>query len=115
MHELSIALSILDMAEEEAARHGNVQVEAIHLKIGPLAGIVKEALLSAYELAREQTPLASSRLVIEEIPIIIFCNNCQAERPVESLQEFRCAKCHTPASQVIHGREMELAALELAE
>ncbi len=35
MHELSIAMSILEIAGEEAERRGNAQVEAIHLKIGP--------------------------------------------------------------------------------
>ena len=44
MHELSIAMSIVDMAQEEAERHGGVQVQAVHLKLGRLAGVVKEAL-----------------------------------------------------------------------
>ena len=48
MHELSIALSLLDQVAEEAERRGGVQVHAIHLRLGPLSGVVKEALLSAY-------------------------------------------------------------------
>lgn len=115
MHELSIVLSILDVAEEELERHGGAQVEAIYLRLGPLAGVVKEALLSAYELAREATPFQSSRLVIEEVPIVVFCSKCDAERPVRSMQDFCCAECDTPASKLIHGKELELAALELIE
>jgi len=115
MHELSIALSILEVTEEEVKRQGGAQVEAIHLKLGPLAGVVKEALISAYELAREQTPFANSRLVIEEVPIAVFCPKCQAERPVRSMQDFSCTVCDTPASELIHGRELQLAALELAD
>ena len=67
MHELSIALSILDFAAEEAERRGG-RVVAVHLRLGPLSGVVKEALLSAYELAREGTPLAAAALVVEEVP-----------------------------------------------
>ena len=115
MHELSIALSILDVAGEEVERRGNVQVEAIYLKIGPLSGVVKEALVSAYELAREQTPFASARLEIEDVPIAVFCKTCDAERPVHSIQEMRCVQCDAPATEIIHGRELQLAALELAE
>jgi hydrogenase nickel incorporation protein HypA/HybF len=115
MHELSIALSILDVVGEEMARHEGARVEAIHVKLGPLSGVVKEALLSAYELAREQTPFENSRLVFEEIPVVVFCATCQAERPVHSLQQFCCAECNTPATEVLHGRELELAALELEE
>jgi len=115
MHELSIALSILEVVEEEVDRHGGVPVEAIHVRMGPLSGVVKEALLSAYQLASERTPFEHSRLIIEEVPIVIYCSKCQAERPVHSVQWFCCAECGTPASEVLRGRELELAALELAE
>ena len=115
MHELSIALSILEVVEEEADRHGGAPVEAIHVRLGPLSGVVKEALLSAYELAVERTPFEHSRLIIEEMPIVIYCSKCQAERPVHSVQWFCCAECDTPASEVRRGRELELAALELTE
>lgn len=115
MHELSIAMSLLDVAEEESERRGGVRVEALHLKLGALSGVVKEALLSAFELAREQSIFATSRLIIEEVPILIFCSACHAERNVRSVQEFCCAECDTPASEVLQGRELLLSALELAE
>ena len=67
MHELSIALSIVDIACEEAEKHGSARVHATHLKLGPLSGVVKESLLSAYELACEGTPLEGSQLVIAEV------------------------------------------------
>jgi hydrogenase nickel incorporation protein HypA/HybF len=115
VHELSIALSILDVAEEEAERRGGVHVEAIHFKLGTLSGLVKRALISAYELACEQTPFEGSRLIVEEVPVVVYCVQCQAERPVHSLQRFCCAACDTPASPVLQGRELQLAALELAD
>jgi hydrogenase nickel incorporation protein HypA/HybF len=115
MHEFSIAVSMLDVIEEEMERHQGAHVKAVHVRLGPLSGVVKEALLSAYELAREQTPFAASDLVFEDVPIVVFCSKCQAERTVESVQHFCCAECHTPASQVLRGRELELAALELDE
>ena len=68
MHELSIAMSLLELVEEESERRGNVHVEAIHLKLGALSGVVKQALVSAYELASEQTEFATCRLVIEDTP-----------------------------------------------
>src|SRR5437763_14940953 len=113
MHEHTIPLSILELAEEEAQRRGAVHVNTIHLKIAPLSGVVKEALLSAYELATEQTSFADCRLVMEETPIVVHCFRCQAERPVRSMQCFCCADCGTPASQVVRGRELQVSALEL--
>lgn len=114
MHELSVAMSIIEVAEEEAERRG-ARVDAIHLRLGPLAGVVKEALLSCYDIARENTALAGSRLVIEEMPIVVYCPCCQARRTLESMQEFWCPECRTSASEVLQGRELEVFALELQE
>jgi hydrogenase nickel incorporation protein HypA/HybF len=111
MHELSIALSILDVAEEEAERRG-LTVTGIHLKLGPLAGVSNDALLSAFELAREASPLATANLVIEEVPIRAVCPKCECERPVESIQMLRCVICGTPTGQIVSGRELEIVALE---
>jgi hydrogenase nickel incorporation protein HypA/HybF len=115
MHELSIALSILELADEEAERRGNVHVEAIHLKIGPLSGVVKEALVAAYELAAEQTQFANCRLVIEEVPIVAYCETCEAQTSVRSIQSLQCAGCGAPVSEVLQGRELLVSALELAQ
>ncbi|HVB57430.1 MAG TPA: hydrogenase maturation nickel metallochaperone HypA [Candidatus Acidoferrales bacterium] len=73
MHELSIAMSIVDLAREEAGRRGGVQVRAVHLRLGLLSGVVKDALLSSYEMACEDTPLEGSRLVVEEVTVLVFC------------------------------------------
>jgi hydrogenase nickel incorporation protein HypA/HybF len=66
MHELSIALSIVDMAAEEAEHRGATQVDAVHLRLGRMSGVVAKALLASYDLACESTMLAGSRLLIEE-------------------------------------------------
>lgn len=114
MHELSIALSMIDLGAEEARRRG-ARVLAMHLKLGPLSGVVKEALQSAYELAREGTPLADSRLVIEETPLLTNCTQCKVERSVASIQDLRCVVCGTSAMEITSGREMEIFALEIEE
>ncbi len=68
MHELSIAMSVLELAEEEAERRGGAEVTAIFLQIGTLSGVVAEALTSAFELARESSEFKNCRLVIEQAP-----------------------------------------------
>lgn len=115
MHELSIAMSIVEMAEEEAAQRGGAQVNAVYLKLGLLAGVVKAALLSSYELACEGTSLQGSRLVIEEIPIVVHCPKCLSPRTLDSVQWFACPECKSPISEVIHGRELQVVALEIQE
>ena len=112
MHELSIAMSIVELAEEEAERRG-VQITAVHLKLGALSGVVKDALLSCYEMACDGTALQGSRLVIEDIPVLIYCPACRAEHPLSSIQLFCCPECGTPASEVRQGKELEVVALEI--
>ena len=65
MHELSIAISLVDAAIEEAARLGVERVQAIHLRLGARSGVVPDALATSYEVARQGTPLQAARLVIE--------------------------------------------------
>ena len=113
MHELSIALGILDLATEEAERQGGVRVLGIHLKLGPLSGVVKEALLSAYELARESSPFAETQLIIEEVPVMVHCPGCRATRPVVSVQQLCCAECGTPSQDVVSGRDLQVVAMEI--
>jgi hydrogenase nickel incorporation protein HypA/HybF len=105
--------SVVEAAEEEAAKHGAAGVIAVHLKLGPLAGVEKEALLFSYELATEGTALEGSRLLIEDSPVVIFCAVCRERRPIRSLQDFCSATCDTPASDVVQGRELEVIALEI--
>lgn len=115
MHELSIAMSIVEMAEEESEKRGRARVSAVHLRLGALSGVVKDALLSSYEMACEGTRLEGSRLAIEDVPIIAHCAVCNEPRAVESLQWFVCPVCGSPVSKVLQGRELEVAALEIEE
>lgn len=113
MHELSIALSIIEGVEEEIIRQGGDRVCAVHIKLGPLSGVVKEALLFSYELACEGTQLAGSFLKIEDVPLKIYCPACNTEESPISLQRLECVRCGTLAARVTQGNELEVSALEL--
>lgn len=115
MHELSIALSIIEGVEEELERQPEARVAAVHLRLGPLSGVVKEALLFSYGLACEGTPLEGSRLEIDEIPVVIYCSVCRREQPAVSIQRLCCAVCDAPAREIRGGSELEVFALELMD
>jgi hydrogenase nickel incorporation protein HypA/HybF len=114
MHELSIALSVLEIMEEEAARQ-NGRVTAVYIKLGPLSGVVKEALISAFDLAKEQSPFPDCTMTIRDVPLVAFCPNCQANREVESIQKLACPICGTVTPEIVSGREMEIVAMEIAD
>ena len=114
MHELSIAMGIVDAALEEAQRRG-VQVIAVHLRLGALSGVVKDALLFSYEVACQDTPLEGSQLIVEDVPVVVFCPQCQERRTLSSVQSFLCPECSAPTREVVQGKELEVFALEVQD
>ena len=70
------------MRREIGAMPGHAQIsvdEAVRVRVGRMSGVDKDALLFAYQVARQDTSLESSRLEIEDVKVIIFCPAC--ERP----------------------------------
>jgi len=115
MHELSIAMSIIEGAYREAMIRGGARVHAVHLKLGPLSGVVKEALMFSYELACEGTPLDGSELIIDEVPVVVYCPNCETDQTLDSIQRFCCPTCGTLTPNVVSGKELELVAIEITD
>jgi hydrogenase nickel incorporation protein HypA/HybF len=114
MHELSIAMGIVDAALEEAQQR-KVRVTAVHLRLGALSGVVKDALMFSYEVAIQDTPLEGSRLIVEDVPVVVFCSRCNERRTLRSVQLFECPECGAPAGNILQGRELEVFALEIED
>ncbi len=115
MHELSIAINIVEIACEEAARQKGARVEAVHLQVGALSGVVKDALLFAWDMACAGTPIAGSRLEIEEVPVAIRCPACGAEHTLGEEVDLRCPDCGGTATEVLRGQELQVTALEVED
>ncbi|MCB0208106.1 MAG: hydrogenase maturation nickel metallochaperone HypA [Anaerolineae bacterium] len=115
MHELSIAHSLVEIAGEAAYQANAKQVETVTLRLGALSGVVKDALLFSYDIAIENTLLAGSRLHIEELPVVVYCPDCDAQTTLDGVQRFRCNRCGQPTAQIVQGKEMEIVSLEYTE
>ncbi len=113
MHELSIAISLVELACTEAGVLGDVRVDALHLRLGPLAGVVEDALLFSFDLVAEGTAIHGARLAIEHVPLTVHCPRCDEERHPASIQHLRCPVCDPPTPDVLRGKELELFALEI--
>jgi hydrogenase nickel incorporation protein HypA/HybF len=115
MHELSIAMSMVEMATEESQRLGAERVTALHLKVGLLSGVVKDALIFSYEVACAGTPLEGSKLIIEDVPVKVYCPRCSSEKELDSIQLFACPACGELTPEVLEGRELQVVAMEIEE
>lgn len=115
MHELSIAMSIVEGASQEALSREGVEVHAVHLKLGALSGVVKDALLFSYDIACQGTLLEGSKLVIEEVPVVVYCTECKANQTLDTIQRFCCPTCGTLTADVVSGKQLELVGLEITD
>lgn len=113
MHELSIALRIVEAVEVELAGRPGMVVEQVNLQVGALTGVVPEALAFCWEVATEETRLRGSALNIEVVEVAGLCPACGVERQISSLQSFRCPVCRTPIPQITAGNELEILSLEV--
>lgn len=101
MHELSIALALVDEATavllehepESAPVESMPTVRALTVRVGALSGVDPKALASAYLSARVGTPLASARLTIEPAPPRPWCVPCHLAAPPGAGE---CPGCHGP-------------------
>jgi hydrogenase nickel incorporation protein HypA/HybF len=114
MHELSIAMGLVELASEEALRQGDVRVAALQVRIGRLSGVVSDALRFSFELAAEGSAIEGARLEIEDVPITVQCLSCERVSVLSGLWPIACPDCLEPAA-VIGGREIELSAMEVID
>jgi hydrogenase nickel incorporation protein HypA/HybF len=115
MHELSVALSLVDLACEELSRLGAVRVDSLHLRLGALSGVVKDALLFSFDAAAQGTAVEGARLEIEDVAATVWCRDCAAERVLAQLARRRCPVCNAVAADIVRGEELELVRLEVVD
>lgn len=115
MHELSIAHCIVGTVSASAEESGSGRIREVRLRIGALAGVMKESLLFCYDIATQDTLLAGSILIVNELPVIIFCPVCRLERELPGVQRFRCPVCDTPSGDIRQGRELEIESVVVDE
>lgn len=113
MHELSIAVDLIDAASDRAREEGARHIRAVHLRIGPLSGVVVRALESAFEMASQGTIADGAVLDVEEVPITLFCAACEDTKGVTDIYSFCCPDCGMPSADIRSGRELEVTALEI--
>jgi hydrogenase nickel incorporation protein HypA/HybF len=110
MHELSIVMSIVEIAEEQVRKNQAERVDEIELEIGQLSGIELDALHFAWDAAVRDTGLAKSECKIDHKVGIARCMNCQTE--FETSELFcTCPECGEFFTEILQGKEMRVKAL----
>jgi hydrogenase nickel incorporation protein HypA/HybF len=113
MHEVGIMQEAVRMALETAQAKQASHIHRLSLRIGRMSGVVPDALRFAFDMVCHGTMAEGATLEIEDVPASCWCGSCQAEFVCEDLID-ECPRCHTLSGELRHGREMELAAVEVS-
>ncbi|MBF0100296.1 MAG: hydrogenase maturation nickel metallochaperone HypA [Desulfobacterales bacterium] len=115
MHEMGIALQIIDVAVRSIPKtNDQVQVEAVHLRIGKLSAVVPQSLTFCFDITKKDTPLANAKLQIEEIPITAKCRDCGHEMIITEAF-FKCSQCQEGKLEILSGRELDIVSITLSD
>ncbi len=113
MHELSIAVSILDTVRTEAAKEQQRPVQ-VGLRLGVISGVDPEALRFGFESLVQGSDLDGLALEIETIAHRRMCPKC--ERGFEAAEfDVSCPDCGEPRTRLLEGDQMEISYLEVED
>lgn len=110
MHEMSIALSIIDLASEQAKAANARKIMEIELDIGSMSGVEIEALNFALEVAVLDSMLESSHIKINHIKAVSECLECGHSFDSETIIN-PCPKCNELNTQIIKGKELQVKSI----
>jgi len=113
VHELSLALALLESAE--VAIPAGSRVKSVKVVVGALSGADPLALARAWELVARGTRLEEARLDIDEVSARLRCPNCHQDFQPELIWRLVCPGCQTPSQQLLQGRELRVDWLEVVD
>ncbi|CAN5478126.1 hydrogenase maturation nickel metallochaperone HypA [soil metagenome] len=115
MHELALLTSVVRAVERATVEAGGPAPSVVALRVGSLSGADPEALGWAWPLALAGSPVAGARLVLEPVPAAVWCPGCDREVEIDEYYALRCPECDRPTADLVRGRELEIAYVEVEE
>jgi hydrogenase nickel insertion protein HypA len=116
MHESSLAINMIDFAQEQCLSNGGVSVESITVRLGAASGIKPESLVSSFNALKSDTVASMAKIIFELIPVSGTCTACKKAfelQEVPDLSVLACPHCNSKEIEIIQGREMEIVSMEL--
>lgn len=106
MHEMAICCALMDMVTAEVHRRNAGHVCEIRMSIGGLTCLEPRVLVSAFEIASENSELEGATLTVTRHPVRLYCEDCGGERTAD--RHFRCSCCQGTNVRLLPGQGMTL-------
>ena len=112
MHEISIAESIIEIAEANARQQNARCVQTIKIRLGEFTTVVREALEFAFEVVRRETLAEHAKLDIESVPMVVRCVACGPVTDPARDVCLLCPQCGLPL-EIVSGEELQVEYIEV--
>ena len=109
MHEVAIAQSLIDLVVEHIPKGRTVL--SVQVKIGPLRGIVEDALRQGWQVLVQDTPLSDAELELQMLQWVLKCPECGKEYESKELMVLCACGCAT--LHPVGGDELDLMSIEV--
>ncbi|NOZ33834.1 MAG: hydrogenase maturation nickel metallochaperone HypA [Chlorobi bacterium] len=109
---MSIVVSIIDIAENEAKKAHAEKISELELDIGTVSGIELNALNFAFESVKPQTMLKNAEIKINIIYAKSKCEDCSFEYKTDNVYNL-CPKCNSYRTHIIQGKEMKVKSISV--
>jgi len=114
VHEVSIALGMVDELIKIARNNEATKINSVKLKIGRMSGIVTDSLIFAFDAVKlEHSLLSDAKIVIEEIPAVCTCGDCNTRFEIDNMFFPTCSNCDSLNVNIISGEEQHIENVEL--
>lgn len=112
MHEMGIILNLAKTLDETAEEENIIEIGKVTLQVGEVSGIVTDYFIDCWDyFKRRYKVLENSELVLETIPAVTYCSNC--EKNYETVKYGKeCPYCHSGETWLIQGNECIIKEIE---
>lgn len=110
MHELSIVMSIIDIAQTQAEQSDAATIDEIEIDIGCLSTIEMNAFEFAWRQGVKHTMLEGAIKKINRIKGKAKCAGCGALFPLENIYD-ACTACGEQFITIMAGKELKVKSL----
>jgi len=116
MHELSLAVSIIETVLKAAKEYDAKKILEINVEIGDLTVVSEDRLRFTLEITSKDTIAEDAKINITRMPGRIRCKKCGYEGESPSIEDdplqnllmssLKCPKCGDTHTEIIGGREL---------
>lgn len=113
MHEASIAMSVIGIAEDHCRQAGYSKIKSIAVRVGSASGVMADALETAFDIVKIDTLASNARIIISRVPLGGTCRACHTQFETDEQFILTCPNCDSGDFSLDKGRELDMQEIEV--